>query len=1218
MRFFDEELLPQVRECLGLYERESCAVLQAELEKAKEQAKALGLEDPAQAPKVKELQERYNAAFDIKEAENEVFSHLYNFFRRYYSEGDFISQRRYKEGYEKGPYAIPYHGEEVKLYWANYDQYYIKTSEYLRNYTFKLPSGKRVHFKLIEADTEKDNNRPQNGKERRFILSEKQPFAEENGELVIRFEYRPDPQKRKQADLNAEAVKRILNKIEEFIEQPPEEFKKERSQEELKKWQQELASLQQELTSPWSPEKNPNRTPEKHPNRTLLGKHLTDYTARNTFDYFIHKDLGGFLRRELDFYIKNEVMHLDDIESDTAPRVEQYLSKIKAIRRIAHKIIDFLAQLENFQKKLWLKKKFVVETQYCVTLDRVPEELYPQIAANDEQRKEWVRLFAIDKLEDSLLPFGERVAGEEQTQIKSRTKEERSALIKQFAREMRHAPTDAEQRLWYFLRDRRLGGYKFRRQHPVGNYIADFACIEGRLIVELDGGHHAEIFQQEKDKVKTAFFTQRGFRVLRFWNHQVLNDTQAVLEEILRVLEESPHPNPLPFGEREMAFLKANPYLVLDTRHFSEDFKRRLLASFDDLDEQCDGLLIHSENFQALNILNERFASLIKTAYLDPPYNTSEETFVYKNNYRHSSWLAMMHDRIALLRTMLSEDGALIVAIDDAELYRLKLSVDSVLGEDNYLGTIVVQSNPRGRGINSYYATSHDYYLVYAADAASVKIIDQPLTEEQYAEYRHSDETSNYRLLPFRRSGGLSTPDARPNSEFTLYYSESLGRIIGVGSERKEDYPAEYEPVNILCVFGNTFEISELSPSQFWKLAPKDTIEILPIDSDGARRVWRWSDRKKILQAAFAKELLVQNSGGRISVLLKDRIKEGRKPKTVWADSKYDASSHGTNLLQDILGNRGLFGYPKSLYSTRDAIHSIAGEDEFAVIIDAFAGSGTTAHAVINLNREDGGRRKYILVEMGEYFDTVLVPRIKKVVYSKDWKDGKPLTPTLSPEGRRQGEGTGISHMFKYIRLESYEDTLNNLNNLELKRIEQLMRIEQQNKKLSPDDSQKCSERKSFREDYILHYMLEVESRGSPSLLNLDRFEDPFSYELNIATGTVGETKPTVIDLVETFNYLIGLRVKTIRYIDGVCVVTGTNPQGERVLILWRNTKEMDNDKLDEWFKKQGYRTKGQEFDLIYVNGDNNLENLKEPDQTWRVRLIEEEFRVRMFDLQDV
>ena len=238
---------------------------------------------------------------------------------------------------------------------------------------------------------------------------------------------------------------------------------------------------------------------------------------------------------------------------------------------------------------------------------------------------------------------------------------------------------------------------------------------------------------------------------------------------------------------------------------------------------------------------------------------------------------------------------------------------------------------------------------------------------------------------------------------------------------------------------------------------------------------------------------------------------------------------------------------------------------------------------------------------MGEYFDTVLVPRIKKVVYSKDWKDGKPLSPTLSPVGRGQGEGTGISHMFKYIRLESYEDTLNNL---ELKRTEAQQSLLEQNP--------------AFREDYILHYMLDVESRDSPSLLNLDRFEDPFNYTLNIATGTAGETKPTVVDLVETFNYLIGLRVKAIRHLDGVRMVTGTNPQGERILILWRNTKEMDNDKLDDWFQKQGYNTKEQEYDVIYVNGDNNLENLKKPDQAWKVRLIEEEFLRRMFDVQDV
>ena len=185
------------------------------------------------------------------------------------------------------------------------------------------------------------------------------------------------------------------------------------------------------------------------------------YTARNTFDYFIHKDLGGFLRRELDFYIKNEVMHLDDVENETAPRVEQYLSKIKVIRRIAGKIIDFLAQLEDFQKKLWLKKKFVVETQYCITLGCIPEEFYPEIAANDAQREEWVKLFAIDEIKGDLTTPG-----------------------------------------------------------------------------------YSEPLTPE--------------------------------------------------------FLKAHPTLVVDTRHFDADFTARLLEAIGDVDEQTDGVLFHSENFQAL------------------------------------------------------------------------------------------------------------------------------------------------------------------------------------------------------------------------------------------------------------------------------------------------------------------------------------------------------------------------------------------------------------------------------------------------------------------------------------------------------------------------------------------------------------------------------------------------------------------------------------------
>ena len=175
-RFLDTDLLPQVQVALSAYQSADRTAVEAELAQAVETARSLGA-DPDTVPKVQELRTRLEVTVDVAALENEVFSHLYSSFRRYYHEGDFLSLRRYKEGV----YAIPYEGEEVKLHWANADQYYIKSSEYLRDYTFKLPSGKRVHFKLVEASTEQDNNKAASGKERRFIVCDQEPLVTENG-----------------------------------------------------------------------------------------------------------------------------------------------------------------------------------------------------------------------------------------------------------------------------------------------------------------------------------------------------------------------------------------------------------------------------------------------------------------------------------------------------------------------------------------------------------------------------------------------------------------------------------------------------------------------------------------------------------------------------------------------------------------------------------------------------------------------------------------------------------------------------------------------------------------------------------------------------------------------------------------------------------------------------------------------------------------------------
>jgi adenine-specific DNA-methyltransferase len=361
-KFLHEDLLPQVKQAFAKYQSIDQVHIRKEMEQVKKNLEDAGV-DPESSPKYRVLQEQLTQSVDLNALENEVYSHLVTFFSRYYDRGDFISKRKYK----KDVYAIPYEGEEVKLHWANSDQYYVKTSEYFRDYSFKLPSGKKVHFVLTEAFTEQNNNKEQEGKERRFILSEESPMYEENGELFIRFEYRED--KEKQVTLNEQTAKHIFA-MEEFSD-----------------WLEEFRIL---------------APTEKNKNRTLFEKHLNDYTSRNTFDYFIHKDLGGFLRRELDFYIKSEIMHLDDLDTENEARIEQYLSKIRVIKTIAHKIIKFLEQIENFQKKLWLKKKFVVETNYCITLDRVPEELYSEIIKNEEQIKEWKHLYSLDEIKGDL------------------------------------------------------------------------------------------------------------------------------------------------------------------------------------------------------------------------------------------------------------------------------------------------------------------------------------------------------------------------------------------------------------------------------------------------------------------------------------------------------------------------------------------------------------------------------------------------------------------------------------------------------------------------------------------------------------------------------------------------------------------------------------------------------------------------------------------------
>ncbi|MDY0281477.1 MAG: site-specific DNA-methyltransferase [Salinivirgaceae bacterium] len=1135
--FIDKDLLQIIEDAFGQVDEGRKAELAAAYENVVREAREeYGAAEPEKTPKAIKAKDALDALKDGATAEADVYDHLYRFFERYYDEGDFISRRYYarENAGKAAPFAIPYNGEEVKLHWANADQYYIKTAEYFSNYSFditqaaeirKMSDGEKVlngipektlkvHFRIVDAsEGEHGNVKAAEDKKRFFILHEENSVEfNETQELVINFEYKALPGGKNDVDADTEkALKEkfgkslnkgdmpnlaIAAKVIEFLSvhethERHEKVKEEKNVRDFSAFRgpEYLAALQ--LAAPT----------DKISNRPLLAKYINQYTARNTCDYFIHKDLSGFLKRELDFYIKNEVMHLDDIENADAPAVENYLAKLKVIRKIATKLIDFLAQLEDFQKKLWLKKKFVTETNYCITLDRIPEELYEEIAANDAQREEWVKLFAIDEIK-----------------------------------------SDA-------------GG------------LPGMGSPEYSVPLTTD-------------------------------------------------------------------FLKANDKLVLDTAFFSSDFKAKLIAFIEDFDEQCDGLLIHSENFQALNLLQERYREQVKCVYIDPPYNTDASPIIYKNGYKASSWTSLINDRLLLTKKYISDDGHLCATIDDFQQRELSYLIESVFGADNLAGTIAIRNNPSGRPIPSGISIAHEYGI-FASKTTGVSLEKLPRNDQQNKRYKEKDKDGPYMWELLRKRGSDSERKDSPKAFFPLYYANGTFRL----------------PL---------MEWDENKKVWIIQESPKDNeVTLLPIDENSVERRWRWGKERIEISLDQFKVAFENNKS---TVYYKYRQPQGVNATTNWIESKYSATEHGTGILKHLFSDYNPFSYPKSLYAVADSLR-IMGTTETSetLTFDYFAGSGTTGHSIIEFNRQ-GAQNKYMLVEMGQYFNTVTKPRITKVIYSPDWKNGKPTS-----------RDKGISHCFKYIRLESYEDTLNNL-------------VFDEN----PVRGKAIESNPSLKEDYMLRYFLDVETRGSQSLLNIDDFADPTAYSLVVKKPGSDEQVKQHIDLIETFNYLLGLRLENMaapqtftasftrkpdpelpedqhtkllvdgkikqvnhgftqidtdkeqeknnpcssvsicgskektwwfRKLEGWVPADPMNPnngQKERVLIVWRKLTgnlEEDNLMLDEWFEKYRISTRDFEYDTIYVNGSNNLPNLKKDDENWKVRLIEEEFHKKMWEV---
>lgn len=373
--------------------------------------------------------------------------------------------------------------------------------------------------------------------------------------------------------------------------------------------------------------------------------------------------------------------------------------------------------------------------------------------------------------------------------------------------------------------------------------------------------------------------------------------------------------------------------------------------------DSAENVLIEGDNFETLKLMQKAYNDRIKLVYIDPPYNTGND-FVYNDSFsdglaaylqytgqldvngnrrsgtvevagrHHSRWLSMMYVRLMLARNLLTQDGVVYVSIDDNEQANLRLLMDEIFGPENFLGCITVVSNLKGRSDDKYFATAHNYLLVY--QRSTFVPLGVPLPDDYRNDYPERDGDGNpFRLQGLRKRGN---------------------------SARREDRPSMYYP----------FFVDIRSGSVSLSQDDKHTQCVLPVLSDGTDGRWRWG--KETAQSRLS-ELMGRPVGPlkrwdvfEIDLLSRDGVERRAVPKTVWEGPEF-ANEAGTLEVKKLIGGR-IFDTPKPTGLIKQILEHSVGPDD--LIMDFFAGSGSTAHAVSLLNSQDGGRRRCISVNLPE------------------------------------------------------------------------------------------------------------------------------------------------------------------------------------------------------------------------------------------------------------
>ena len=493
-----------------------------------------------------------------------------------------------------------------------------------------------------------------------------------------------------------------------------------------------------------------------------------------------------------------------------------------------------------------------------------------------------------------------------------------------------------------------------------------------------------------------------------------------------------------------------------------------------------------------------------------------------------------MNDRLTLESQFRTGDGVFVCAIDENEQERLGLVLSAVFPNDECVCISVVH-NPRGIQ-GSGFSFTHEYAYFVHRRGLSLGLRDLRRVKSK----------------PLMKTGSESQRDTGKNCFYPIFVRD--GNIMSFG-----DVPAD-----------------GWHPREATSKRADDVWELWPVSStDGIERKWRYA-RQTIASVESDLSIRIGRNGSPVIYLAKKR----EAYRTVWSEAEFNAAEYGSTMLKNMFGKGGVFSFPKSLWTVWHALKvSNLRDDE--IVLDFFAGSGTTGHATISMNREDGERRRFILVEVEQYFDTVLMPRIKKVMFAPKWRNGRPEATATAEEAARG------PRLLQCVRIESYEDTLRNI------------------------EFTQSAPRLPFA-DYEIRYMLSTETRSSNTLLNVEKLSQPFDYTLSVRTN--GRTERRIVDLPETFNFLIGLRVRTRLALyrekdDGkhrYLVLRGKTQAGEETAVIWRNIEGWTAEDFEhEWeWVKQEELTEGAE--VVYVNGDSVIEGACSLDPEFRHRMFEE------------